>query len=472
MTRIIILTLIFASTILSVHGQRSLSLQQCIEIAQENSLKIKQAYLLGENAKIQEKFARQQLMPSLNANNSLSYHLGRSINPTTNSYLAETFISQGINLNTALTLFNGFKLKNRIKQAIADKQASKLEIEQMKKDIALLVTNMYLAILYTEENIANAEAQYKVTKDQLDKMQKLIDAGLQAPAEAINLEAQLLSEKQKVITYQNELKKNYLNLKNILLLEDNDNIIIVKPSLDMNKYDMISKYTFDEIYATAIQHYPAYQASQSKIQSARMGEKIARGSLLPSINLYAALSTNYADKAKKVTYEPTVKYQNFIIDGQQKEVGIPSLSPVIHEYPYFSQLKDNLGIGVSLQINMPIYNKYAVKMQIQNAKIKIESEKLSQELLLQDLKTKILNAIADRDAAKIQYQAAIKTYEARKLAFDNAKERFENGIISSYDYINARILMNQAQNNMTLAKYQYLFKTMILNFYAENELSF
>ena len=466
MTRIIVLIIsIIAASHMGLTAQRTLSLEECIKIAQDNSIKIKQAFLSKKNTEIQEKFARQQLLPSLSANSTLSYHLGRSIDPTTNTYLAQSFMSQGINLNTGFTIYNGTKLRNSIKQAITNRQASEEEIQQMKRDIALLVANTYLAILYTNENISNAHSQYNATKEQLDKMNKLIEAGLKAPASSLNLEAQLLADEQKIITYQNELDKNYLNLKNLLLLDDKENIKIIIPKLGIDDYTASEINSYNELYNAAMQHYPAYQASQYKIKSAILQKKIAQGSLLPSLNIYAGLSTNYADKAKKFSFEPTIKYQNFIIDGEQKKVGIPSVKTTVLDYPYMSQLEDNLGIGLSLQLNIPIYSKYAYRAQIQNAKIKIESEKLSQELIVQDLKTKIQNAIADKRAAKMQYKAAGKTYEARHTAFENTKKQFESGTISSYDYINSRALLEQAQNNMTLAKYQYIFKSIILDFY-------
>lgn len=473
MKSIVIVLFVLILNIFNLNGQKLLDLEECISIAQENSLSVKQSYLAMEDANIQEKYARQQLLPSLSASTDLSYNIGRSIDPTTNDFLTESFTSQRYNLTTLMTLYNGNRLRNSIKKAMMDKKASVQDMEQMKRDIALLVANTYLSILYGKEKVVNAKKQYNSTKEQLEKINKLIDAGLQAPSASLDLEAQLLADEQAIISAKNDLEKFYLDLKNILLLPDSQEIEIVKPNIDIDKLVEPQVKTLNELYNASLQHYPAFSAAELRIKSAEYQRKIANSALLPSIGFYAGVSTNYADKAKKfINTEEIIRNENVFFNGQEVTIGFPVSVPVYGDYNYFDQVKDNLGTGLAIQVNIPIYNRYSVKSQIQRSKLNIESAKISRERVVQDVKTNIQTALSEQKSAKQQYLASQKTFEARKRAFENSTKQYNTGTIGTYEYLNSKTLYEQAQNTLVISKYQYLFRTKILEFYLGENLSF
>jgi len=444
---------------LDLNAQTIMSLEDCIQMAQKNSISVKQSYLNNADAVILEKYSKQQLLPSLNSSTDISYNLGRSIDPTTNDFLTESFTSQRYSINSMLTLYNGNKLRNSIKQAMMNRKATEQDIEQMKRDIALLVANTYLSILYA--------------KEQLDKMNKLIDAGLQAPTASLNLEAQLLSDDQLVISRKNDLDKFYLDLKNILLLDDSVKLQIEIPKIDFNKLAEPEFKQLNELYNASLQHYPAFSAAEYRIKSAEYQNKIAEAALLPSVNFYAGLSTNYADRAKKIIGKnEVINNQTIIFNGEEVSIGFPVSVPVFGTYKYFDQLKDNAGLGLALQVRIPIYNKYATRAQVQRSKLNIESAKLSREKVLQDVKSNIQASLADAKAARLQYLAAKKAYDAQKAAFGNAKTQFDIGTLGTYDYLKAKSMYEQSENTLLISKYTYLFKTKILEFYLGENLSF
>jgi len=459
--------------VFNLNAQKPLSLEECIQIAQKNSISVKQSYLTNSEAVILEKYSRQQLLPSLNASTDISYNLGRSIDPTTNDFLTESFTSQRYSINSMLTLYNGNKLRNSIKQAMMNRKATEKDIEQMKRDISLLVANTYLSILYAKENLANAQNQYQSTKEQLDKMNKLINAGLQAPTAALNLEAQLLSDDQVVISRKNDLDKFYLDLKNILLLDDSVDLQIETPQIIIENLSFPELKSLNELYNASLQHYPAFTAAEYRIKSAEYQNKIANSTLLPSVNFFAGLSTNYADRAKKlIGTNDVISDRTVIFNGQEVTIGFPVSVPVFGDYNYFDQLKDNAGVGLALQVRIPIYNKYAARSQIQRSKLNIESAKLSKEKVIQQVKSNIQTSLADAKSARLQYLAASKAYDAQKAAFENAKKQFDIGSLGTYDYLNAKSMFEQSENTLLISKYTYLFKTKILEFYLGENLSF
>ena len=150
-------------------SQENWSLQRCIEYAIENNLTIEQAQLGVQNADIGVKQAKHNKYPTLNASSSLNNNFGRSINPVTNDFITQSFLSNNIGLNTGVTLFNGFRIANSLKQAKIDKNASMYDLDQSKRDIALAVANNYLSALFADENLAIAQSQLETSKEQLSQ---------------------------------------------------------------------------------------------------------------------------------------------------------------------------------------------------------------------------------------------------------------------------------------------------------------
>ncbi|HHH55185.1 MAG TPA: TolC family protein, partial [Bacteroidetes bacterium] len=104
--------------------------------------------------------------------------------------------------------------------------------------------------------------------------------------------------------------------------------------------------------------------------------------------------------------------------------------------------------------------------------LNIESAKISRERVVQDVKTNIQTALSEQKSAKQQYLASQKTFEARKRAFENSTKQYNAGTIGTYEYLNSKTLYEQAQNTLVISKYQYLFRTKILEFYLGENLSF
>lgn len=457
----------------NANSQKLLDLKECIIIGQQNSIAIKQALLSEKDAQIGVKYSKSSQLPNLEGNSNLSYNIGRRVNPTTNTYISESFLSQSYSLSSGMLLFNGKKLRNSISKALTDKKMSEENTNQIERDIALLVTNYYLLILYAEENLINSENQYNSTKEQLERTLKLVNAGSKPQSAGLNLEAQLLTDEQKKISRQNELDKAYLDLKNLLQINENDNIKIQHPDINSLFTSKNTVYSLTELIQKSLQHQPEMKVAEYRIQSAEIAKTISKASLFPTLSLYGGLSTDYVNKAQEITgYNKTYSYTDFMINNQVINVGVPIEIPITKNKSYYDQLKNNFGFGAALQLRVPIYDNYSTGYNIQKAKLNIESAKLQKEQTVQDIKAKIQTALADYKAAKAQFDAADKSLTAQKNAFDATKIQYEIGAAGIYDFLNAKNLYEQTQNTLLLTKYDLVFKTKILDFYLGENLDF
>lgn len=457
----------------NANSQKLLDLKECIKIGQQNSIAIKQALLSEKDAQIGVKYSKSSLLPNLEGSSNLSYNIGRRVNPTTNTYISESFLSQSYSLSSGMLLFNGKKLRNNISKALTDKKMSEENTNQIERDIALLVTNYYLLILYAEENLINSENQFNSTKEQLERTLKLVNAGSKPQSASLNLEAQLLADEQKKISRQNELDKAYLDLKNLLQINENDNIKIQHPDINSMFNSKNTVYSLSELIQKSLQHQPEMKVAEYRIQSAEIARKISTASLYPTLGLYGGLSTDYVNKAIEVTgYNKTYSYTDFMINNQVINVGVPVEIPITKSKSYYDQIKNNIGFGAALQLRVPIYDNYSTGYNIQKSKLNIESAKLQKEQTVQDIKAKIQTALADYKAAKAQYEAADKSLAAQKNAFEATKIQYEIGAAGIYDFLNAKNLFEQTQNTLLLTKYDLVFKTKILDFYLGENLDF
>ena len=469
----ILIIVLWFTLSLTVEGQDRLSLEHCIRIAQDKNISIKQALLAEHDAEINLKYAKRQLLPSLDGNSNVGYNIGRRVSPITNTYISETFLSQNIGLSSGMVIYNGNRLRNSIKKALFDKKASAESTHQMERDIAMLVTNYYLIILFAHENLNNAQSQYESSKEQLEKTMKLIEAGLIPASASLNLEAQVLMDEQKTIARQNELEKAYLDLKNLLLIDMDKEIEVIVPDTEAMMITKQYDNSLPELLERSLRYQPELAASDYRIKSSEISRKIARSSMLPSLSLFTGVTTDFVDKARDITeFNTGYSYSDFLINDVPVTVGVPFQEPVFAKKPYLDQLNSNLGFGIMVQLRIPIHDNYLSKANVQRAKLSVESAKLQQEQLIQSVKSQVQSALADHKAAKLQYAALQKVYQAQKSAFDNSTKQYEAGVLSIYDYLNAKNLYDQSQNNLIIAKYDFIFKTKILDFYLGEELSF
>ena len=439
---ILVATILFSCS--GAIAQEQWTLEACIQTALENSLEIEQAIYKPNGvawSEINVKQAQHNRYPSLSASSDLGLNFGRSINPVTNLFETQSILSNGFGLNSSVVLFNGFRIANSLRQAKVDLAASNEDVNQLKRDVALAVANNYLGVLFADENLAIAQSQLEVSTEQLAFTNKLIKAGSRPANEALDVEAQIATNEQAVITAENSKTIALLNLKQQLRLENNVEIEVVKPS-EIEVYSDVDVLTVEEVYSQAYQNQPSVRSAELNLKSAELGEKIAKAGLIPSLGAGGAVKSNYS-----------------------------RLPDPIPNDAYSTQLDNNLSYGVGVSLNIPIYENYANQLNLQKAKLGILSQKNIIAQVENALMVTVQQALTDAKAAKRKLTAPEKSVAAQLAAMDNAQKRYELGSINSFEYVTIQNNAAQAQLNAVLAKYEYLFATKVLDFYMGKPLS-
>lgn len=433
MRKILTLLFIISCSFAMLQAQEAWSLQKCVDHARKNSLTVKQAQYGILQSELTNKQARMNLLPNLSASIRGGYQFGRTIDPTTNEFKNESIGFNGFGVDAAVTLFNGMVNNNTIKQSKFDIMASKLDAAAASNDIALQVASAYLSILLAEEQLENAKVRLELSEAQLAQTNKLVEAGSVPANERLDIIAQIARDQQTIIEADNMVNINYLTLKQLLELDPNVDLRIVRPEVVIPAANP-EGFSLNEVYTTALGTQPQIEAGEMRIKSAEIAERIAYGQSFPTLNLFAGMSSNYSSLAK-----------DFL--------------------SYSEQIEQNFGQYVQLSLNIPIYSNHRNRVGLDRARLNTLNQDVANKQAKNLLKTNIQRAIADARAAKESYEASQRSEEAADAAYENAKRSYDLGAINSLEFTTASNNLNQAKVTLIQAKYQYLFNLKVVDFY-------
>jgi len=456
----------------SLSAQKQWSLAECINYAIEHNLTIDNAELGIQNAEIGAKLAKQSRLPSLNFNTNAGFNIGRSIDPVSNLFVTATNSFNSLNLNSGVRLFNFGAINKSIASEKHNVLSAEFNRKQTEQDIALLVTTAYLDVLFNKANLENAQNTLAISKAQLDQISKLVDAGSRPYNERLDVEAQIANDQQNIIGFENQITLALLRLRQAMLLPQNEELDIIVP--DLNMLEELAVLDADAIYQKALQSQHSVKAIEHAILSAKFNEEAVSKQKLPSIDGFAGINSNFSSQLKEGVGSEIIQTpgQEVLINNE------PALLSTFQEVPtgvrtqsYGTQLDDNLGGNVGIQISVPIFNRFANKAAEQRAHVNTLTQELTLQQEYQAIRNDVESAVANARAAQKQLLAADRAVEAQEAAYENARVRYDLGAGNSFDLTNAQNRLDNARNNYNQAKYDYIFRLKIIDFYLGNPLT-
>jgi outer membrane protein len=423
-------------------AQETWSLQQCVDYAIENNIQIKQQQVsvnYQENQLNQSKYDR---LPNFNGQIGNNYNYGRSLTYQ-NTYENTNSISLSGGVGTDVTLWNGFTLQNVIRQRELDLQASIQDMQKAKDDLVLTIAALYLEILFAEELSLIDENQMEVTRQQLTRTSQLVEAGSLAQGALLEIEAQLAREELQLVNGQNRTQLAYLNLYQLLELPMAKSFRIEKPVLPDLHTGAIN-YNSLEIFRNAVQTRPEIVASQLRVESAHRLLDQAKGARFPRLSFGANYYNNYNDNYTEM------------IDNNPLDRRI---------IPFGKQLRNNPRYGYGFTLNIPVFNRFQVQTNISNARLQIMDYEYrlqnNRNILQKDIEQAYTNALA----ALKRFMSSEKAVTASEEAFRYSEEKYNVGMVTTVEYNQMKNNLTAAQSQLLQSKYEYIFRTKILDFY-------
>lgn len=423
------------------------TLEDCIRHAIENNIQVKQQEIqtmFQENTLLQSKIG---LLPSLNGQANNTYSFGRPLDQSTNLYTQQNVASLSVYASTNVTLFSGLQQYNTIKRNTYNLEASMKELDAMKENIALTVALGYLQILLNRELVTVTENQLVITREQIEKTRKLVDAGSLAAGNLLDIQAQAAREEVQLINNENQLLISFLNLTQLLELESPEGFDVIVPEYAVEN-DLVIVDEVNQVYIESEVMRPAIEASKLRLQAAEQDLSIAKGGWSPRLSLSTSFNTVYSDARQKILgFDPV---NGDIIYG---------------EYPFSNQMSDNINYGVGLNLTIPIFNGWQVNTNIRNSKLNIENSRYEVDAARKQLYKNIQQSFADASGSLKAYNSSMTAVNAMEESFRYTEQKFNVGMVTPVEYNTAKSQLLNAQSELAQSKYQFLFKTKVLDFY-------
>jgi len=455
---------VFISTItLSISAQEPWSLEKCVSYSIEHNIQVKQKKIQSESSSYTLQQSRAGLLPTVNASAQDGYQFGRSIDPYTNAYTEQNVNSVSMSLNARLTIFSGLQQINTIKESNYTLLANQQDLEDTKYNISLMVASAYLQILFDMDLLEIAKNQQAITQTQVDRTKILVDAGSLAKGNLLEIQAQLASEELAKINAENNLKTSYLSMTQLLELDTTSDFKIQVPVLsDPSEFILIDsvKKVFE-----ASQNLPLIKKQEYNLKSSEQSLKIARGGISPQLYLSASYGTGYSDARAKYSVSPGDPREIGYVGSSGEPVLTPGFNTLSNPYPFADQLNDNRSFNFSVGIQIPIFNKLSTKTRISQSKLNVENSRYMLDQTKNQLYKDIQSARNSAESSLAKYRASQKALEAQQESFSYTQQRFDLGLVNSVDYNTAKNLLTKTQSEMVQAKFAFIFRINVLNYY-------
>jgi outer membrane protein len=459
----------------SVFGQETWSLERCVRYAQDANLTVQQARANVKVAVLSERQAKASRLPNVSINSNVGEQFGRTIDPSTNQFVTSGITFNSMSLNAGLPLFSGGQINQSVKQAHWNALAADADAAQTANNLALQVAQAYLNVLLTEEQLESAGRRVEQSRRQLANTQKLIEAGTVPAADRFNIQAQIARDEQLEVQALNSVDLAYLTLKQLLQLEPDFDLRIERPVYAIPADVNPDNYTLQPVYASALETQPNVKAAAFRIKSAETGVPLAKAAYMPTLSFFASLSSNYSSQFRDFANGRLVSSQlspPVTIRINDVDVNVQQYIDII-DYPtlsYTSQLDQNFGQAIGMQLSIPIYQNGRVRLNVERARLGVVTAQLQENQTRQQLKNDIQIAIANARSARKQLDAAQRTFEATQAAFANTDKRHSLGAANTLELTTAKTNLDNSENDVIVARYDYLFKLKILDFYQGKEL--
>jgi len=423
------LCLLLTSTILQAQGVWTL--ERCVKRAIDKNISIKQSKADLKSKSLSKTTAIANFLPSLNLGSSHSWNVGLNQNITTGIFENMTTRSASMNANMGIDLFNGLQNIQQLYRANLSILASQYQLADMKENISLLVANSYLQILFNRESLGVQQSQLNVANEELIIAQERLKTGIIPMGDVLEIEANVATIEQNVVVAENNFQLSKIALAQLLLIPDFSNFEIAQETA-ITPEPAILNTNVNAIYNTAVSKRNDVKLAETNLKIAKKDLAISRGSILPK------LSGFYSYNSRILFDDP---------------------SDISH------QLDRNAGQNFGVQLSIPIFNGLTNNTNIRRNKINIQKSTYALEQVKLDLENTINQAYNDAKGSLKAHQAAEKTSKARKLAYQYAKERFDNGGMNTFNFLQAGQRYEAAQSELIKTKYNYIFKLKVLEFY-------
>ena len=437
MKKLVLSVCLIMASGLSIQAQKAWSLQQCIEHAITHNLSIKQKEAARDQSAVELNTAQWSRLPNLNGNVGQSFNFGRAIQAD-NTYGNRNTRNTNFSVGTSIPLFTGMQIPNNIALSKLNLKAATEDLNKAKEDISIQVASYYLQVLFNEELVKIAQRQVELSQEQLDRKVTFFKNGKASEAEVYEAKSRVVQDEYSLVQAQNNHQLALLDLSQLLELPTPENFQIETPNVEAFSTQLSLP---DEVYAQALLNKPAIKAAQYRLEGAAKSIRIAQSAWYPQLSFGAGIGTNY-----------------YSITG-------------IENASFGSQWHQNMNKYLQFSLSIPLFNRFATRNRVKSARIQRNALAWQLEESKKALYKEIQQAYYNARAAESQYQSSQTACQSAEVSFKLMSEKYANGKATATEYNEMRATWMKALSEQVQARYDYLFRSKILEFYQGKQLT-
>lgn len=418
-------------------AQQPWTLQDCFRYALDHNTTLQKQELQIEQDKISLNTSQLSRLPDLGASLSGNMSFGRSLT-VNNTYENRNTLSGSLGVSASLPVFMGGRINHQIKSDKLALRAAEKDLARLREDLTINITALYLDVLYCKEKVGIAERQVAISTEQVATARDQVDVGRVAQSVLYENEALLAVDELLLAQQQGALSLALLSLSQALNRPDAEGFDVVMPEMGSAVAQMSHLRNPQELYAYALDNRPGIESERIRLERAMRLVKSARSAFYPSISLSGGYGTNV--------------YKVF-----SGGVANPSFG---------DQFRNNSNEYVGLSVNIPIFNRQATRNGVRSARVGVQTQQVVLTETEQAMRKEIESAYYTADAALAQYHSAEKAFESAQIAFRYEAEKYAAGRSTTFDYDSAKTRSEKAESDLLQAKYEFIFRAKVLDFYA------
>jgi outer membrane protein len=404
-------------------------LATAIAYAKQNNIQINIVRLDEKLSEQDLLLARAAKYPNLNGAATQSITHSGNTNPVVGGFQTQSNLAGNYSVNSAWTVYRGGYLNYDVKSRGLQLQAANLNVDVAQNDVTLQITQAYLNILLSNENIAYIQQLVATSQAQYEQGKTRYNAGAISKKDLLQLEAQAATDQYNLVNAQNQFRQNVIVLKQILQLPITTEFQPVIPDTLIANQAIPS---LSEAQCMAYQNRPEIKYNETQIEVAQAELQKARAGYKPTVSLGGSLSTGYSDN---------------------------------QDVKYFNQVNNNLYERLGATLSVPIFDNRINKTNVERSKILIDQARLTFEQTKTTLNQQLEQAYTAVVNAQAQYKSASMEYLANREAYNISEEQLKLGGINMVDLLVQRNLYIQSLQNFIEAKYNSVLNTKIYEFY-------
>lgn len=425
---------------MSVQAQKVWTLKDCIGYALEHNISVKKSENNVRQSEINLSTAKNKRLPGLDASASQNWSFGRGLT-SDNTYTDTNTRSLQLQLGTSVPLFTGFSIPNSIKFEKLNLEAAQYDLDKMRDDIRIQVAQAYVQILYNAELCQVAFRQTGIDSMHVDRLREVFANGKASGADVAAAEAALAQSRSMQVQTENDYTMSLLALTQLLELPTYEGFDVAVPDTAATNFMDILPSP-EDVYSLSVAIRPEIQAGTLRVKASERNEKIAESGYMPKLSFNAGLGSN--------------SYHTSGFDSQS--IG--------------RQLKNNFNQYLGLSLQIPLFNRFATRNDVRAAKLRTMQSRLDADNVKKTLYKEIQQAHCAAVASRANYISGRKALTSNSKAFEMISQKYECGKSNITEFNEAKNNYLKAQSDYARAKYEYIYNTTLLKFYAGAELDF